>query len=50
MASASVPGVHSGGNLHYASVLGALGWSLCYGDGLRALFSSAVWWLIWLPI
>ena len=38
MASASVPGVHSWGNLHCLSVLGALGWSPCHGDSLWALF------------
>jgi hypothetical protein len=38
MASVSLPGVHSWGNLHYSSVLGALGLSPCHGDGLRAPF------------
>ena len=38
MASVSVPGVHSCGNLHHLLVLGALGPSLCHGGGLRAPF------------
>jgi hypothetical protein len=38
MASVSVPGVHSWGNRHSLSVLGALGLSPCHGGGLRAPF------------
>jgi hypothetical protein len=38
MASTSVPGMHSWGNLHYSSVLGALGSSPFHGGGLRAPF------------
>jgi hypothetical protein len=38
MASVSVPGVHSWGNLHPFLVLDDLGLSLCYGGGLRAPF------------
>ena len=43
MASASVSGMHSWGNLHYSSVLGALGSSPFHGGGLRAPFF--VWWV-----
>jgi hypothetical protein len=38
MASVSVPGVHSWGNLHSLSVLGVLRWSPCHGDGLQTPF------------
>ena len=38
MASASVPGVHSCGNLHHLSVLGALGPSPSHRGGLQAPF------------
>jgi hypothetical protein len=44
MASVTVPGIHSCGNLHHLSVPGALGPSPCHGGGLRApfLFGSGV--------
>jgi hypothetical protein len=43
MVSGSVPGVHSWGNRHYASVLGALGLSPCHEDSLGAALFLRPW-------